>query len=109
MEEKLSEVRNEISRLGATARYKGFEQAVYAVSIALTEPESLTLVSKLVYPDVGRRFGVSWRVVERNIRTVIGVAWEHNQQYLCELAGHELTRKPTASDFVAILANAVSK
>lgn len=109
MEEKLSGVRDKISRLGITVRYNGFEQTVCAVSIALAEPDSLTLVSKLVYPDVARRFGVSWRVVERNIRTVIGVAWEHNQQYLCELAGHELTRKPTASDFVAILANAVSK
>jgi len=109
MDKELTSIRNELLQMGITMRYKGFEQTARAVGLALRDPESMTLVSKLIYPDVGKQFGVSWRVVERNIRTVIDVVWESNPAHLSKLAGHSLCRKPKPSDFIAILANAVAK
>lgn len=100
-------VGRELVYLGVTMRYKGYGQTICAVEIALGDPESLTLVSKRLYPDVGKSFGVSWRVAERNIRTVVDVIWELNPDGLSHIAGHKLRRKPTASDFISILVNDV--
>lgn len=109
METMLIGVRHELMRLGVTNRYRGYEQTVCAVEIAAGNPESLTLISKLIYPDVARHFDVSWHVVERNIRTIIDVIWDTNPGRLSELAGHQLLRKPKTSDFIAILANSVAQ
>lgn len=101
-------VGRELLHLGITMRYKGYSQTIFAVEIALADPESLTLVSKRLYPEVGKRFGVSWRVAERNIRTVVDVIWELNPEGLSHIAGYELRRKPTASDFISIIVNDVN-
>lgn len=94
--------------LGITMRYKGYGQTICAVEIAVEDPESLTLVSKRLYPGVGKSFGVSWRVAERNIRTVVEHVWELNPDGLSRIAGRELRRKPTVSDFIAIIVNDVN-
>lgn len=101
-------VGRELLHLGITMRYKGYSQTIFAVEMALADPESLTLVSKRLYPEVGKRFGVSWQVVERNIRTVVEVIWELNRDGLGHIAGCELRRKPTASDFISIIVNDVN-
>jgi len=96
-------VGSQLLHLGITMRYKGYSQTVCAVEIAMADPESLMLVSKRLYPGVGKHFGVSWRVAERNIRTVVDVIWQYNPIGLSNMAGHELLRKPTVSDFVSIM------
>lgn len=101
-------VGRQLLHLGITMRYKGYSQTVFAVEIALAAPESLTLVSKMLYPEVGKHFGVSWRVAERNIRTVVDVVWVLNPEGLSRIAGHELRRKPTTSDFISIMVNDVN-
>lgn len=101
-------VGRELLQLGITMRYRGYSQTICAVEIALEDPESLTLVSKLLYPKVGKHFGVSWHVAERNIRTVVDVIWELNPDGLNHIAGCELQRKPTVSDFIAIMVNCVN-
>ena len=98
----------ELLHLGITMRYKGYSQTIFAVEMALADPESLTLVSKRIYPEVGKRFGVSWRVAERNIRTVVDLIWELNPEGLSCIAGYELRRKPTTSDFISIMVNDVN-
>jgi len=101
-------VGTELRLLGITMRYKGYSQTICAVEIAVADPESLTLVSKRLYPGVGKCFGVSWRVAERNIRTVIDNIWEFNRDGLSHIAGYELRRKPTVSDFISIIVNDVN-
>ena len=101
-------VGRQLLQLGITMRYKGYSQTVFAVEIALAAPESLTLVSKMLYPEVGKHFGVSWRVAERNIRTVVDVVWVLNPESLSRIAGYQLKRKPTASDFISIMVNDVN-
>ncbi len=101
-------VGRELLHLGISMRYKGYGQTIFAVEMALADPESLTLVSKRLYPEVGKRFGVSWRVAERNIRTVVDVVWALDPEGLSHMAGYELKRKPTVSDFISIMVNDVS-
>ena len=93
-----------LNRLGVTANYTGFFQTAFAVRLCIEQPERLRLVTKWVYPDVARRCNTSWKAVERNIRTVNGIVWEHNRLFLEKLAGRELRCRPGNAQLLAILA-----
>ena len=54
---------------------------------------------------VAKEFNTSWKTVERNIRSAVGMAWRNNPELVCRLAGRPLTDKPKAAQFIAILAN----
>ena len=91
-------------RLGVTSNYKGFFHTAYAVSLCMEEPERLQLITKLLYPEVARQYGTSWKAVERNIRTVDHVIWRENRPLLEELARKPLEQKPRNAQLLAILA-----
>ena len=93
-----------LCQLGITANYNGFFHAAYAVSLAIQNPNRLRLVTKRLYPEVAKRYVTNWKSVERNIRTVVRIAWDTNPARLEELARHPLYQRPTASGFLAILA-----
>lgn len=92
-----------LQSLGVTENYSGFFPAVYAVQLSISNPERLRLITKLIYPDVAARCGTSWKSVERNIRTLVSVAWENDPLMLSQLAGFPLKRKPTNAQFLSIL------
>ena len=91
-------------RLGITAKYVGFLHVSYAVRLILIQPERIQLVTKWLYPDVANHYGTNWKAVERNIRTVISIAWDLRPEVLDQIAGRHLEHKPRASQFLAILA-----
>lgn len=90
-------------RLGLTADSVSFFHTAYAVRLVVEEPERLTLVTKLLYPSVAKRYRTTWRAVERSIRRSALVAWRANPEYLRKLARYRLYRCPTAAKFLAIL------
>lgn len=92
-----------LHRLGITEQYTGFFQAVYAVQLSIGDVDRLRLVTKLIYPEVAGRYGTTWMAVERNMRTIISIAWDTDPLLLSELAGFPLNRKPTNTHFLAIL------
>lgn len=108
VETKTTELYNVLYRLGVTAKYRGFFYTSYAVSLAVKQPDRLLMVTKWLYPEVARQFQTTWSCVERNIRTVTNLAWKNNREYLEELAHMPLTRKPTPTQFLAILADYIS-
>ena len=101
--EDISLIYDILYRLGVTANYAGFFHTSYAVCLAVKQPERLLMVTKWLYPDVARKYDTKWVCVERNIRTVAAVAWKRNRPLLEELAHGPLPRRPTASQFLAIL------
>ena len=90
-------------RLGISANYTGFSQTACAVELCRAEPERLELVTKLVYPDVAKLCGTSSCAVERNIRTVCGIAWKNNRSLLEQMAYRPFPQKPHNAQFLAIL------
>ena len=96
-----------MNRLGITANYAGFHHTAYAVSLAYRQPDSLLLVTKRLYPDVARQYHTKWQRVERNIRTVIAIAWSENRPLLEELAGYPLSHRPQPVQFLSILVSAL--
>lgn len=93
-----------LCRLGVTAVYHGFFYASYAAKLAKEDPENLLLVTKRLYPAVAERYGTTPACVERSIRWASEVAWKRNPGFLTELARHDLKRRPTGAEFIAILA-----
>ena len=83
---------------------KGFRYAAYAAALCAPSQDRLLLVTKWLYPDVADHFGTSWSCVERDLRTVIAVAWERNPALLANLAQYPLDCKPSCAQFIAILA-----
>ena len=96
-----------LRRLGITENYKGFRYAAYAAALCALERERLLLVTKLLYPDVARRFGTTWKAAERNLRTVAAIAWTQNHDHLVNLSQSPLEQKPQCAQFQAILAHAL--
>ncbi len=93
-----------LHQLGITANYTGFFYTALAVSLAVQQPERLRLVTKQLYPEVAQRYGTTISLVERNIRTVTQIAWTANRPLLESLANHSLPARPTAAQFISILA-----
>ena len=98
------EIYNILYSLGITATYVGFFHTSYAVYLAVQQPERLLLVTKWIYPDVAKQYHTDWRNVERNIRTVAGIAWKCHSDTLSSIAHFNLERRPSNSQFIAILA-----
>lgn len=103
MEEMQIRTYDLLHQLGVTANYTGFFHTACAVAMAKQQPDRLLLVTKWLYPDIARQFGTTWQCVERNIRTVISLAWARNRKRLEELAGYPLEKKPSVGQFIAIL------
>lgn len=89
--------------LGMTCNCKGFYYLAYALELVVDNPDRLLLITKWLYPDVARRFKTTPACVERNIRTVIKIAWRRNPGGLEEIAQCSLLEIPTTSRFLSIL------
>ena len=99
----MGEVQELLYRLGVTANYTGFFYTSYAVMLSIENMQRLLMVTKWLYPEIARHYHTTCAAVERNIRTVVAVAWAKNPDLLMQLARHQLTEKPTASQFIAFL------
>ena len=90
--------------LGVTPNYKSYHMTAAAVGLAGENPENLRLVTKVLYPMVAKQYKTTWQAVERNIRSAAERAWSSGPDKFEELTGKRLEKKPTASQFIAILA-----
>lgn len=101
----LTEIYDLLYYLGLRATRTNFFHLSFAVYIATQNPDRMLSMTKWLYPDVAEHYATNWKAVERNIRTAIANVWLGNKEELCSLAGYELPRRPTASQFIKILVN----
>lgn len=93
-----------IRSLGIGATYRGYGYLIYGIQLCLSDENYLLFVSKYLYPDIARHYNTTSYSVERNIRTVIKVCWEHGNKPLLEkMALRPLDFKPTSGEFFDIL------
>ena len=93
-----------IRSLGIGATYRGSAYLIYGTRLCLSDENYLLFVSKYLYPDIARHYNTTSYSVERNIRTVIKVCWEHGNKSLLEkIALRPLHLKPTSSEFFDII------
>ncbi len=92
-----------LCKLGICPNYTGYREMCLAIHLAMEDPARLTALVRQIYTPVGKATGKSWTAVERNLRTVIGRAWDVNPEYMVEIAGRPLNRRPETGEFLAMM------
>ena len=71
-----SQVTAIIHEVGVPAHIKGYQYLREAIIIAVNDMDVINAVTKVLYPEVAKRFGTTPSRVERAIRHAIEVAWD---------------------------------
>lgn len=100
-------VSNLLREIGIPSHIKGYQYVRYAIIYSFENPEAMDGVTKVVYPNVAKKFATTSSRVERAIRHAIEVAWERGESHVFDrYFGNtiDLKRgKPTNSEFIAML------
>lgn len=98
-----------IHEIGVPAHIKGYQYLREAIIITVGDMEVINAVTKVLYPEVAKRFSTTPSRVERAIRHAIEVAWDRGDvDTLNSYFGytiHNLRGKPTNSEFIAMIAD----
>jgi two-component system response regulator (stage 0 sporulation protein A) len=98
-----------IHEIGVPAHIKGYQYLREAILIAVDDMDVINAVTKVLYPEVARRFSTSPSRVERAIRHAIEVAWDRGDlETLQKFFGYTVSNtkgKPTNSEFIAMIAD----
>ena len=102
-------VTNIIHEIGVPARIKGYKYLREAIIITVEDMDVIKAVTKVLYPEVAKRFGATASRVERAIRHAIEVAWDRGDlETLQRFFGYTVSNtkgKPTNSEFIAMIAD----
>lgn len=100
-----------VCSVGITANLKGYAYIRTSVDMVMENPEIIYCVTKLLYPEVAKKYRTTSGKVERNIRNAIEIAWNRgNKQAMEDLFGTKLNFsgfRPTNSEFIGMLADKI--
>lgn len=89
---------------GVSGRYVGFKFLVFIVEKLVENPDEWQWLTKGVYLDTGKYFGVSRESVERGIRGFVKACWKREDHRMLDyVAGAHLEKRPTNADFIDML------
>lgn len=98
-----------IHEIGVPAHIKGYQYLREAIMIAVNDMDVINAVTKVLYPEVAKRFSTTPSRVERAIRHAIEVAWDRGDlETLQRFFGYTVSNakgKPTNSEFIAMIAD----
>ena len=105
------EVTAVIHEVGVPAHIKGYQYVREAIVIAVQDMDVINAVTKVLYPEVARRYSTTPSRVERAVRHAIEVAWDRGdletlQRYF-EYTVSNTKGKPTNSEFIAMIADRI--
>ncbi|MRG86536.1 sporulation transcription factor Spo0A [Salinibacillus xinjiangensis] len=102
-------ITNIIHEIGVPAHIKGYMYLRTAISMVYNDIELLGSITKVLYPDIAKKFNTTASRVERAIRHAIEVAWNRgNVDSISSLFGYTVNMskaKPTNSEFIAMVAD----
>ena len=98
-----------IHEIGVPAHIKGYQYLREAIMITVEDMDVINAVTKVLYPEVAKRFNTTPSRVERAIRHAIEVAWDRGDlETLQKFFGYTVSNakgKPTNSEFIAMIAD----
>ncbi|WP_147802861.1 sporulation transcription factor Spo0A [Alkalicoccus halolimnae] len=98
-----------IHEIGVPAHIKGYMYLREAITLVYHDIELLGSVTKILYPDIAKKFNTTPSRVERAIRHAIEVAWGRgNIESISKMFGYTVSvakSKPTNSEFIAMVAD----
>ncbi len=102
-------ITNIIHEIGVPAHIKGYMYLREAITMVYNDIELLGSITKVLYPDIAKKFNTTSSRVERAIRHAIEVAWSRgNIDSISSLFGYTVSHskaKPTNSEFIAMVAD----
>ncbi|QKY69286.1 sporulation transcription factor Spo0A [Lentibacillus sp. CBA3610] len=102
-------ITNIIHEIGVPAHIKGYMYLREAITMVYNDIELLGSITKVLYPDIAKKFNTTASRVERAIRHAIEVAWSRgNVESISALFGYTVNiskAKPTNSEFIAMVAD----
>ena len=104
-----SMVTDVIHEIGVPAHIKGYQYLREAIILTINDMEMINAVTKVLYPEVAKKFDTTPSRVERAIRHAIEVAWDRGDiEILQKYFGYTVSNikgKPTNSEFIAMIAD----
>ena len=101
-----------IHEIGVPAHIKGYQYLREAIILTIKDMDMINAVTKVLYPEVAKRFNTTPSRVERAIRHAIEVAWDRGDvETLQKFFGYTVSGikgKPTNSEFIAMIADHLS-
>lgn len=105
----------EVSKLmidmGIPVHLRGYHYVRTAVLMAVEDMKVVGSVTKLLYPEIARRYNTTDGKVERAIRNAIEISWERgNRRTFESMFGYCMESgqgRPTNSEYIAAIADAV--
>lgn len=98
-----------IHEIGVPAHIKGYLYLREAITMVYNNLELLGSITKILYPDIAKKYNTTASRVERAIRHAIEVAWSRgNVESLNRMFGYTINShkaKPTNSEFIAMVAD----
>ncbi|SES82555.1 two-component system, response regulator, stage 0 sporulation protein A [Oceanobacillus limi] len=102
-------ITNIIHEIGVPAHIKGYMYLREAITMVYNDIELLGSITKVLYPDIAKKYNTTSSRVERAIRHAIEVAWSRgNIDSISALFGYTVSiskAKPTNSEFIAMVAD----
>ena len=100
-----------IHEVGVPAHIKGYQYVREAIMITVEDMDVINSVTKVLYPEVAKRYHTTPSRVERAIRHAIEVAWDRGDiETLQRFFGYTVSNikgKPTNSEFVAMISDRI--
>ena len=101
-----------IHEIGVPAHIKGYQYLREAIILTINDMEMINAVTKVLYPEVAKKFSTTPSRVERAIRHAIEVAWDRGDiEVLQKYFGYTVSNikgKPTNSEFIAMIADSLT-
>jgi two-component system response regulator (stage 0 sporulation protein A) len=108
LEEDVTEIIHEV---GVPAHIKGYQYLREAIIMCVNNMDMLNSITKILYPEIAKKFQTTPSRVERAIRHAIEVAWSRGKMdTLDELFGYTISNgkgKPTNSEFIALITDKI--
>ncbi|GAA0351096.1 sporulation transcription factor Spo0A [Bacillus horti] len=102
-------ITNIIHEIGVPAHIKGYLYLREAITMVYNNLELLGSITKILYPDIAKKYNTTASRVERAIRHAIEVAWSRgNIESINKMFGYTISThkaKPTNSEFIAMVAD----
>ena len=108
-----SAVTDIIHEIGVPAHIKGYQYLREAILFTLRDGDAVTGITKVLYPEIAKRFSTTSTCVERAMRRAIEVAWDRGDEDVRQkifrgtISGNK--GKPTNGEFIAMIAEHVSR
>ncbi|MGN1295170.1 MAG: sporulation transcription factor Spo0A, partial [Bacilli bacterium] len=109
LEKRITKILHDV---GIPAHIKGYSYLRTAIYCSYNNSEYIGQVTKVLYPEIAKKYKTTGSRVERAIRHAIEVAWNRgNVDTIDDIFGYTISAskaKPTNSEFIAMISDYIS-